>query len=534
MDIKVVLIDGYIDDPAALGVPPYISPIARAVAGAAMDAGGDVEYITIDMIRKGYRIPDAKVSVVISGNTVPGKYIRSMPMSLKEIERILPSLKGWKLIGGSAASSDIAERFDFAIEKDLAASLYDGMTGKEVEERLRTLEEWNRWMMLGAKIVKQHQDYPEPLIVEIETYRGCHRYASGGCSYCIEPLKGKPLMRSVDDILTEAKELRDLGIENIRIGGQTCIVSYGSEDDSGTPRPNPDAVEKLFKGLHDLGFKVIHVDNANPAVISEYPEESERILRSLVKYCTPGNVLALGMESADIDVITANNLNSTPKQVLDAIRTINRIGGTRGDNGMPNLLPGLNFIAGLDGETPITYEKNKEFLNRLIDEGLMVRRINIRQVLPIRKEFNVKVNPNQFKRYKQEIRKNIDHVMLERIAPKGTVLKDVFMEINDGNVTFGRQIGSYPLLIGVPYRLECGKFYDIIITDWGFRSITGMEYPFRINHETMAAISTLPGIGKKRAANVVRYRPYASLDDLSKAIDDPAVIEGLRDLLSFE
>ena len=108
------------------------------------------------------------------------------------------------------------------------------------------------------------------------------------------------------------------------------------------------------------------------------------------------------------------------------------------------------------------------------------------------------------------------------------------MEINDGNVTFGRQIGSYPLLVGVPYRLECGKRYDVIITDWGFRSITGIEYPFRINHETMAAISTLPGIGKKRAANVVRYRPYSSIEDLSKAIDDPSVIEGLRDLLSFD
>ena len=534
MSIKIVLIDGYIDDPAALGVPPYISPIARAVAGAAIDAGGDVEYITVDMIRKGYRIPDAKVSVVISGNTVPGKYIRSMPMSLKEIEKILPSLKGWKLIGGSAASSKIAEGFDFAIRTDLAASLYDGMTGKEVDERQRTLEEWNRWMMLGASIVKQHQDYPDPLIAEIETYRGCHRYASGGCSYCIEPLKGKPLMRSVDDILAEAKELKDLGIRNIRVGGQTCIVSYGSEDDSGVPRPNPDAIEKLFSGLHGIGFDVIHVDNANPAVISEYPEESEAVLKTLVKYCTPGNVLALGMESADIEVIRLNNLNSTPKQVLDAVRMINRIGGSRGENGMPYLLPGLNFIAGLDGETPITYDKNREFLQTLVDEGLMVRRINIRQVLPIRKEFDVKVNPNMFKRYKQEIRESIDRVMLERVAPKGTVLKDVFMEINDGYVTFGRQIGSYPLLIGIPYKLECGKRYDVIVTDWGFRSITGLAYPFSINHETMVAISSLPGIGKKRAANVVRYRPYSSYDDMEKAIDDPSVIEGLKGLLSFD
>ncbi|MBO4552519.1 MAG: radical SAM protein, partial [Candidatus Methanomethylophilaceae archaeon] len=177
---------------------------------------------------------------------------------------------------------------------------------------------------------------------------------------------------------------------------------------------------------------------------------------------------------------------------------------------------------------------NKEFLKKLVDEGLMVRRINIRQVLPIRKEFNVKVNPNNFKKYKQEIRETVDRVMLERIAPKGTVLKDVFMEINDGNVTFGRQIGSYPLLIGIPYRLECGKRYDVIVTDWGFRSITGLVYPFRINHETMAAISSLPGIGKKRAANIVRYRPYSSFEDMEKAIDDPAVIDGLKGLLSFD
>ena len=532
-DIKVLLIDGYIDDPAALGVPPYISPIARAVAGAAMDAGGDVTYMTVDMVRKGTRIPDAKVSVVISGNTVPGKYIRSMPMSLKELSALVPKLKGWKLIGGSAASSDVAKMFDFAIEKDLAASLYDGMIGKEVGERYRTLEEWNRWMLLGAEIVKQHQDYPDPLIAEIETYRGCHRYASGGCSYCIEPLKGKPLMRSPEDILSEARKLKELGIRNIRLGGQTCIISYGSEDDSGTPRPVPEKVSELFHGLKDMGFDVIHVDNANPAVISDYPDESKEILETLVECCTPGNVLALGMESADINVIGMNNLNSTPKQVKDAIRMINRIGGKRGDNGMPCLLPGLNLIAGLDGETRETYDINRSFLESLVEEGLMVRRINIRQVLPVRKEFGTRVDPRIFKRYKQDIRDSVDHRMLEMVVPKGTVLKDVFMEIHDGNVTFGRQIGSYPLLVGVPYPLECGRRYDIIITDWGFRSVTGLVYPFDINNEPMTAVSALPGIGKKRAASIVMERPFSSYDDMRRAIDDPSVIEGLKGLLSF-
>ena len=143
-EIVVTIVDGYIDDPAALGVPPYISPMVRSIAGAALDAGADkVEYITIDMIRKGKRIPESAVCVVLSGNTVPGKYLRTMPMSLRELDGLFPQLSGWRLIGGSAADSVQAERFDFIIKKDLAASLYDGMMGLEVGERLRTLEEWN-------------------------------------------------------------------------------------------------------------------------------------------------------------------------------------------------------------------------------------------------------------------------------------------------------------------------------------------------------------------------------------------------------
>lgn len=140
--IHVLLIDGYIDDPAALGVPPYISPIVRAIAGAAMDAGAEVRYLSIDMIRKGAAIPsDVDISVVMSGNTVPGKYIRSMPMSTRELERILPMLGRNRFIGGSAADADIAGSFDFVIRKDLAASLHDGIMGRDVEERYRTLDE---------------------------------------------------------------------------------------------------------------------------------------------------------------------------------------------------------------------------------------------------------------------------------------------------------------------------------------------------------------------------------------------------------
>ena len=531
-EIVIVLIDGYIDDPAALGVPPYISPMIRSIAGAALDAGADrVEYISIDMIRRHRKIPDAAVTIVLSGNTVPGKYLRTMPMSLKELKEIAPKLKGWKMISGSAADSEEAGLFDFVIRKDPAASLYDGICGKEVEERFRTLEEWNRWMLLGADIVTQHQDFPDPLVAEIESYRGCHRYKSGGCSYCIEPLKGRPLMRAPKDILAEASRLRELGVRNIRIGGQTCIVSYGSEDDSEIPRPNPSAVRELFEGLNAMGFSTIHVDNANPAVIASYPEESREVLKILADNCTDGNVLALGMESADPFVVTENNLNSTSEQVMDAVRLINEIGSERGPRGMPKLLPGINIVCGLDGETPATYDMDMEILRRMRDEGLMVRRINIRQVLPVRRPFNVKVDQRRFKKFKEEVREEIDRAMLESIVPYGTVLKDVYLELNDGNTTFGRQIGSYPLLIGIPYKLDTEQFTDVFITEWGFRSITGITYPFDINHMPMSSLEALPGIGKKRASKLVLERPFASMEDLEKVIEDPHVMDGLRDLI---
>ncbi len=533
-DIKVAVIDGYIDDPAALGVPPYISPMIRAVAGAAIDAGASVEYISIDMIRKGKKLPNADVTVLLSGNTVPGKYLRSMPMSLKEMAALIPQMRGWKIVGGSAADSELASDFDFVIKKDLAASLYDGMIGKEVTERYRSLNEWNRWMLLGAEIVRQHQDFPNPLIVEIESYRGCHRYKSGGCSYCIEPLKGKPLMRSPEDILAETRRLKDLGITNIRIGGQTCIVSYGSTDESDVPRPNPEAIYELFDGLKNLNFKTLHVDNANAAVIASHPEESRKILQILTECCTPGNVVALGMESSDPVVVSMNNLNSTPEQVMNAVRMINEIGKNRGDNGMPQLLPGINIICGLDGETAGTYERNMDFLKRVYDEGLMIRRINIRQVMPVRKPFDTKINPKKFKKFKEDVRNQIDHKMLERIMPKDTVLKDVWMELHDGNITFGRQIGSYPILVGVPYKIDLEKPYDVIVTDWGFRSVTGITYPFDINRMPMKAIEALPGIGKKRAAKIVMNRPFEKIEDLIPIIDDPSVMGGLENLISLK
>ncbi len=62
--------------------------------------------------------------------------------------------------------------FDIVATRDPASCLYDYLMGKEPSNRWRTVDEWNRWLMLGAEVVTRHRDFPQPMVAEIETYRG--------------------------------------------------------------------------------------------------------------------------------------------------------------------------------------------------------------------------------------------------------------------------------------------------------------------------------------------------------------------------
>ena len=510
--MKVVILDGYVDEPSVLGVPPYISPYVRELAGVCKELGVDCEYKSIDMWRRGEGIK-GDVLVLLGGAIVPGKYLRTYPASLREIREILSSFKGLKIFGGAVAKFEKPEvPADYLALGDVDALLYDILTENFTHHRLHSLDEWNRWLKLGAYIVKEYEDYPEPLVAEIETFRGCSRYLSGGCSFCVEPLYGKPIFRDVEDIVEEVRILSNLGIRNFRIGGQTCIYSYkaygvGKKE---IPQPNVSTLEELFSKLSKIPHRVLHVDNANPAVIASYPEESRKITQILVKYTTSGNVVAFGMESADPKVIRANNLNSTPDMVMEAIRIVNEVGAEGGENGMPRLLPGLNFICGLWGESKETYAMNLKLLKEVLERGYLLRRINIRQVASVRNKFKLKYK-HECWRFRREVREKIEKIMLKRIVPMGSVLKDVYLEMKRGNYTFGRQPGSYPLVVVLPYSSEIKKYVDVKVIAYGERSLTAIEYPLNVNTASFSALKSLPGVGKKRAAEIIRKRPFKSM-----------------------
>jgi radical SAM superfamily enzyme with C-terminal helix-hairpin-helix motif len=120
-------------------------------------------------------------------------------------------------------------------------------------------------------------------------------------------------------------------------------------------------------------------------------------------------------------------------------------------------------------------------LSTILDRNWLLRRINIRQAALIEgtrltQEVGnkyLKKNRSLYWKWRDEIRQKIDNPMLKRLLPTGTVLRDCMAEIYDGNTTFLRQVGTYPLIVGVKSRIPLRQFYDVKITDHMLRSVVG-------------------------------------------------------------
>ena len=564
--MRIAILDGYVDEPSCLGVPPSLSPYPRYLAGAIEEAGHQWVYLTADEARaaglvhgtptlpapgavqraneKAVLFRQCGLLAITGGASVPGKYLRGMPLSVNEMAEVASAFRGDVLAGGPLArfSAGNLERFRslFAhlARKDAEASLFDFLEGRGWGDRDRTPEEEERWAVRGAALAAQHPDCPRPLLAELSLYRGCVRHFSGGCGFCTDILYGAPVFRSPAGVASEVRALSRQGVVNFRLGGASCIFSYMAEGigKSETPRPDPGAVAALLDGIRGAApsLEVLHTDNANPAVMAAHPRESRRVLELIAAHCTGGNVLSLGLESADPEVMRQNNLNATPEQALLAIRMINEAGRERSPTGLPVLLPGLNFVCGLTGETEATFDMDMAFLRSVMAEGLLLRRINIRQVLPLRHRYGQLRLRGAFQKFKDAVRKEIDHPLLLRLLPPGTVLRDVYPEVALGKLTFGRQAGTYPLLVAVPGLEPGGEPSDVAIIDHGDRSVTALPSPIRLNRLSLYSLSLLPGIGRKRAARLAVKRPFRSFEEAAAALDEHGLLEPLRPVLSFE
>jgi radical SAM superfamily enzyme with C-terminal helix-hairpin-helix motif len=533
-NIMAVILDGYVDEPACLGVPPYLSPYIRTVAGALRTHDFPVRYLTIDQLRNDPQLFTAmdrtSLLVMIAGVTVPGKYLGGTPATLTEIQQVGHQLRGPKKLiggpigfgysgeGGKKAVRQVIAGFDALLKGDPAVALDQYLAGRDptgVFDYTLT----DPWSVAGAGIIAQHPDFPY-VMCELETARGCSHGATGGCSFCTEPFYGLPRYRSVAGVAAEVEALASHGARHFRVGRQPDILAYGAGEGE-YPAPRPDLLEQLFASIRTAApnLKTLHIDNTNPATIARHEEKSREAFLAIIRHHTLGDVAAFGMETADPVVVAANNLKAQPDEVFRAIEIVNEVGGVR-RGGIPELLPGLNFVYGLAGETAATYDSNEQFLTRVLAAGLMVRRINIRQVMPFEgtpayTNNTLGKNERRFRAFKEFVREKIDLPMLRQIYPVGTVLRDVRIEV-PGELSFGRQPGSYPILAGIPVNLPIRTVIDAVVVDWGMRSITALPLPLNVNTMPASVLRWMPGVGKKRVAAIIAKRSFADVASFTK------------------
>ncbi len=489
------IIDCYTDEASGLGVPPYLGTYPRYLYGKLKKEGHDVTYLTIDDLRLWLNYDNIKKEptvkektnilvynltnnnaeetikhtnaiITIVGVHVPGKYLTALPGTLKEITSLFKKLqskvnlhKVEKILTGPAVFGTQLEGGKFA--EKVNTDFFD-----EVKNYDAPFEEIEKYIQQSAEILTQ---IPDRRMIEIETGRGC---AVGKCSFCTEPLKNNFKNRKMENVVGEVQAYYKHGARFFRLGKQADFYAC-------------DRPIELLKKITESCPKIelLHIDNVNPNSVIKPKSKTyaggEEITQAIVKYCTPGNIAAFGVESFDPTVVKANLLNTAPAIAIKAIKIINKYGAERGDNGMPKYLPGINIILGLLQETKESHKQNMQALQQILDEGLMLRRINVRQVAVLPDTFLEKHGGNKYwKKNKQyywkwrnEIRQKIDNPMLEKILPIGTILKDVYTEMYDGKTTFCRQMGTYPLVIGVQGRLPLKQKITVKVTGYMLRSI---------------------------------------------------------------
>jgi len=480
------ILDCYTDEAAGLGVPPYLGTYPRYIAGYLNEP---IHYLTIDDLRfyKKYNstkketkrsqktdiftynltsnapnigkiLQDTDTLIVVLGVHVPGKYLSAIPGTLSELVPLIADLPCKKILTGPAVfgtqlfGGKFFEKYDQSVFDKVEPSMFKFDYDLVSEYALK-----------GASIFSQ---IPDLRMIEIETGRGCD---IGKCSFCTEPLKSKVEFREKEDVLSEMKAFYDMGARYFRYGKQTCFYTF------------PKVIELLQETRKNCpDIHVLHIDNVNPVKV--VLDRTDEITKATVKYCTSGNIAAFGVESFDPEVVKQNKLNTVPAIAYEAIKKINKYGFERGEDGLPRFLPGINIIFGLLGETKQTNSHNLKWLQRVYDEGMMLRRINIRQAAVFEgtylfeksKETFLAKQKKFYWKWRNEIRQKIDYPMLSRVAPKGTIFRNCYAEIYDGNTTFCRQFGTYPLIVGVKGRLPLKQFYDLKITGHMLRSITGV------------------------------------------------------------
>ncbi|MFX1294733.1 MAG: B12-binding domain-containing radical SAM protein [Promethearchaeota archaeon] len=185
-----------------------------------------------------------------------------------------------------------------------------------------------------------------------------------GCGYCSIPhLYGPPRSRSLIHIITEIKELMELGVIRFILGASDFLDYQRDElvtpkplTDPRNPPPNYFEIEKLLSKIADLiaGRDIyIFIENIKASLFTEK-------LAVLIASYLPQTNLSIGCETGSNIHSKLLGRSSSPQEVFKAVKFAKK----------HNLRVHTYFIHGLPGQTLQTAIETKRFMKKLASEGI--------------------------------------------------------------------------------------------------------------------------------------------------------------------
>ena len=188
----------------------------------------------------------------------------------------------------------------------------------------------------------------------IEISRGC----PWACRFCQTTffLGGRMRHRSVDSVLHHAGVMRSLGPRELRFVSPNAFA-YGSPDGHS---PNPAWVERLLVESGRLFGRGHLYFGSFPSEVR--PETVTPELAGMVRRLARNTNIVIGSQSGSDRLLEQIHRGHTVADVVRAVKIITREG----------LLPIVDFILGLPGETPEDRRETLALMERLVGLGAQV------------------------------------------------------------------------------------------------------------------------------------------------------------------
>jgi tRNA-2-methylthio-N6-dimethylallyladenosine synthase len=211
--------------------------------------------------------------------------------------------------------------------------------------------------------IREQQLAPRQATAFVSIMQGCNMH----CTFCIVPqTRGAERSRSVDDIVSEVRDLVSRGIKEITLLGQ-IVNLYGRHEFPKIENKSP--FVQLLEAVHDVeGLHRLRFTSPHPIGFRDDLIEAISSLPKLAEH------VHLRLQSGSNKILRAMHRAYTAEKYVDLVRRIRRA--------RPGVAITTDIIVGFPGETEDDYKQTRDLVEEIQFDNAFVFRYSPRRDTP--------------------------------------------------------------------------------------------------------------------------------------------------------